>query len=81
MKKEGALMTTEKTWQPDKEWRMLSSETERKCRYSADRKLCGEKAIAEFRRGKRSNNIWWAYCLQHLYGRTIRNGVIGHKLY
>lgn len=64
-------------------WRPLPPEPAKRCRYlgGTPRAQCPNTAVAETDRGRHSANQhgtyrgnWWAYCLEHLYGRWIENG-------
>ena len=64
-------------WVIDKQWIVLSPDTASLCRYWSGQPMifCRQKAVAQMLRGWR-HQTWWAYCADHLYGRTIREGVV-----
>lgn len=62
-------------WHQDPAWRTGSTH---RCRFPN----CGGIAVAEFDRGYRTDGdrrpSWWAYCPDHLYGRTVHDGAVWH---
>lgn len=64
----------------DPEWRLTSDS--RMCRMRGGKRfgsVCIRDAVAELDRSHvpgRQN--WWAYCLDHMYGRWIEDGKVMH---
>lgn len=66
----------------DADWRLAAG---KRCRRGAshanggraDRRPCGRPSTAELKRGS-SRPQWWAYCIDHLYGRWVENGKVMH---
>jgi hypothetical protein len=63
----------------DDEWRVLQSDTAKRCRWGGNRP-CRRQAVAELNRGHRPwtqpRDNWWAYCGDHLYGRWVEDGSV-----
>ncbi len=75
-------MTTgqEWVWVPDGQWRLLGAGDTWRCR-----RRCGAFAVAQLLRSRvhrvpgglaTRSPQWWAYCVDHLYGRRIANGQV-----
>ena len=62
--------------EPDPAWRIVW--TPKRCRHGHGPKRCTAKAVAEMNRSKDSTGqqVWWAYCPSHMYGRWVSAGVV-----
>ena len=73
-----------RVWRQDPAWMMLSADSHAKCRFMSRQDgrnmSCRRPAVAQFIRRGRKRTAWWAYCVDHLYGREIRDGVVMHQV-
>lgn len=57
-------------------WRI---ETGKLCARRVGRATCRQPSAAELNRGTRNwMDVWWPYCLDHLYANWIENGQVMH---